>query len=140
MKKSFIMFYTIFFILFISFLCFFIIKLSSYPPRIIKDFAFYTQAKILLHNSKELSKYFLYQAYNEKKECIETIYFQYANSKIRLDFVYPLGECKNAKFKANYDNAMSIVAVNASVLINDNKGVNEEIFLQRSFFIYPKFD
>ncbi|AJC86401.1 hypothetical protein [Campylobacter sp. RM16704] len=140
MKKSFAMIYTIFFILFISFMSLFIIKLSSYPPRIMKDLILYTQSKILLYDSKELSKYFLYQAHLEGKECLEYVYFEINNAKIKIDYVYPLGECINEKFIKNYDNAKSIIAVNVSVLTNDNTNVNEEIFLQKSFFIYPKLD
>ncbi|MCR8706852.1 hypothetical protein [Campylobacter sp. W0066.2] len=35
---------------------------------------------------------------------------------------------------ANDANAKSIIAVNISVLLNGNKAVNEEVFLQKSFF------
>ncbi|CAM4097188.1 hypothetical protein [Campylobacter armoricus] len=140
MKKSFAMIYTIFFVLFVSFALLFIIKISSYPHRIMKDLTLYTQGKILLYDSKELSKYFLYNAFLEGKECIEDVYFEFNKAKIKMDYMYPLGECKNNSFVKNYDNALSIVAVNVSVLINDNTNVNEEVFLQKSFFIYPKFD
>lgn len=58
MKKSFAMVYAISFILFISFVMAFVIKISSYSPRIMKDLTLYTQGKILLHDAKELSKYF----------------------------------------------------------------------------------
>ncbi|HEG2580787.1 TPA: hypothetical protein SCV07_000071 [Campylobacter lari] len=53
MKKSFAMVYTISFILFISFVMVFIIKISSYSPRIMKDLTLYTQGKILLYDAKE---------------------------------------------------------------------------------------
>lgn len=137
-KKSFAMIYTIFFILFISFIMAFIIKISSYPPRIMKDLTLYTQGNILLHDAKEFAKYFLYQAYLEGKECLSEYNFEYNNTKIRIDYAYPLGECKNNKFIAKYVHAKSIVAVNISVLLNTNKAVNEEEFLQKSFFIYPR--
>ncbi|OCX42263.1 hypothetical protein A7X81_03475 [Campylobacter ornithocola] len=140
MKKSFAMIYTIFFILFISFVLIFIVKIASYSPRIIKDLALYTQGKILLHDTKELSKYFLYQAFLEDKECLNEYNFEYNSIKIRIDYAYPLGECKNYKLVANYANVKSIVAVNISVLLNSDKAVNEEVFLQKSFFIYPKVD
>ncbi|HEC1748152.1 TPA: hypothetical protein R1707_000864, partial [Campylobacter lari] len=51
---------------------------------------------------------------------------------------YPLGECKNNKLIAKYIHAKSIIVVNISVLLNTNKAVNEEVFLQKSFFIYPR--
>ncbi|ECW8953913.1 hypothetical protein F5R70_00425 [Campylobacter lari] len=140
MKKSFAMVYTISFILFISFVMTFVIKISSYSPRIMKDLTLYTQGKILLHDAKELSKYFLHQAYLEGKECLNEYNFEYNNIKIRIDYAYPLGECKGYKLIANDANAKSIIAVNISVLLNDNKAVNEEVFLQKSFFVYPKLD
>ncbi|HEC1780433.1 TPA: hypothetical protein R1725_001571 [Campylobacter lari] len=94
----------------------------------------------MLHDAKELSKYFLYQAYLEGKECLKEYNFEYNNIKIRIDYTYPLGECKGYKLITNDTNAKSIIAVNISVLLNDNKAVNEEVFLQKSFFVYPKLD
>ncbi|WP_291952874.1 hypothetical protein [Campylobacter sp.] len=140
MKKSFVMVYVVFLIMSIAFLSLFVVKISSYSSRIMKDFILYTQGKILLYDSKEMSKYFLYEARKEGKECLKNINFTYNNAIMRLDYVYPLAECIDEKIISSYKQANSIIAVNASVLLNSNKEVNEEIFLQKSFFIYPKFD
>ncbi|QOR00618.1 MULTISPECIES: hypothetical protein [unclassified Campylobacter] len=140
MKQAFAMVYTIFFIMFVAFVLVFVVKISSYTPRIMQDLILYTQGKILVLNSKEMSKYFLYQAYLEGKECIEQINFKYNNATVQIDYAYPLGRCENGQLLLDYEVTKAIVAVNVSVLLNENKSVNEEVFLQRSFFIYPKLD
>ncbi|MBF7049247.1 hypothetical protein IY972_02040 [Campylobacter volucris] len=140
MKKSFAMIYTIFLIIFVSFMVLSAIKIASYPPRIMKDLIFYTQGKIILFDAVELSKYFLYEARTQDKECLDEIKFNYNQAVVKIDYVYPLAKCDNGKIITDYENPNSIIAINVSVLLNANQGVNEEVFLQKSFFIYPKFD
>ncbi|WP_279176681.1 hypothetical protein [Campylobacter insulaenigrae] len=140
MKKSFVMIYVVFLVIFISFLSMFIVKTLSYSSRIMKDYIFYTQGKILLYDFKEISKYFLYEAKKEGKECLENLKLNYNGILISIDYIYPLAKCINEKVISNYQQADSIIAVNIGILLNTDKGVNEEIFLQKSFFIYPKFD
>lgn len=138
MKKSFIMLFSILAFVFIAFIALFIIKISIYPSRIINDYSNYIQAKILILNSKELSKYFLYEARKNNIECLEFVEFNYPSKDdiFRIDYIYPLNKCENNKFKDDTKN--DIIIINSSVVINYNKSVNEEIFLKESFFIYPK--
>lgn len=140
MKKSFAMIYTIFLIIFVSFMVLFAIKIASYPPRIMKDLIFYIRGEIILFDAVELSKYFLYEARTQDKECLDEIKFKYNQAVVKIDYVYPLAKCDNEKIITDYENPNSIIAINVSVLLNANQGVNEEVFLQKSFFIYPKFD
>lgn len=135
MKKAYILFASFSIFLALIFCIIFMFNFSSYMPRFIKDYYKYTQAKILLNDSKELSKYFLYLLKNNNKECINNVKFNYPNKDtiISIDYFYPENKCINNKLinkqKTNF------IIVKSSVYIK-SEYVNEEIYLDKRFFIY----
>jgi len=144
MKKAYILISVVILITMIGFFMSFQLNNSSYNQRILTDTYHYLQARILARSSKELAKFFLYAAKNEGKECLNFISFNYpkANDTIRFDYLYPLGECENFRFKnLNQDANLSkdgVIIVNISIALNSNKNVNEEIFVNQKFFINTK--
>lgn len=77
-----------FLITLVSFLINLSFNISSYIPRILRDEYYYTEARILSLNAKELAKYFLYKAKQEGKECINFINFNYPKDDdiVRIDY------------------------------------------------------
>lgn len=73
------------------------LNISSYTPKIIQDSYYYLQAQILSHNATQFSKYFLYQAKQENKECLDNIYFNYTKALIKIKYFYPIAQCVNFK-------------------------------------------
>lgn len=141
MKKGFLLFVCIITLIFVSFFTLFAVNKSAYIPKHIKNVFLYTQAKILSENSKELAKYFLYEAKSQGKQCIDKVKFKYENAQILIQYLYPLRECINFSFTdTNKDANLSkdnIIISNISVLLNEGSGVNEEIFINENIFLYP---
>ncbi|HEE0025827.1 TPA: hypothetical protein R6S78_001802, partial [Campylobacter jejuni] len=98
MKKAYVLIWTIFLILLISLWMSLTLNISSYTPKIIQDSYHYLQAQILSHNATQFSKYFLYQAKQENKECLDNIYFNYTKALIKIKYFYPIAQCVNFKF------------------------------------------
>lgn len=90
MKKAYVLIWTIFLILLISLWMSLTLNISSYTPKIIQDSYYYLQAQILSHNATQFSKYFLYQAKQENKECLDNIYFNYTKALIKIKYFYPI--------------------------------------------------
>ena len=123
MKKSYILFSS--FLISLSFMSLFVFLsfYTSYIPRYSNDVYKYTQAKILLNDTKELSKYFLYLSIQKNEKEPKNINFKYPNDNtiINIDYFYP----KDKKY----------AIINSSVFIK-NYNVNEEIYLNKKFIIY----
>ncbi|MBK1964024.1 hypothetical protein [Campylobacter novaezeelandiae] len=121
-------------------------NISSYIPRILRDEYYYTEARILSLNAKELAKYFLYKAKQEGKECINFINFNYPKDDdiVRIDYFYPIAECDNFKFKSiNQDANLSkdgVIIINISIRLNSNQAVNDEIFINKKDLISTNQD
>ncbi len=92
MKKAYVLIWTIFLILLISLWMSLTLNISSYTPKIIQDSYYYLQAQILSHNATQFSKYFLYQAKQENKECLDNIYFNYTKALIKIKYFYPIAQ------------------------------------------------
>lgn len=141
MKKAYVLLSTIVILTLLAFLMSFSFSLASYVPRAIKDSYFYIRANIIAQNSKELSKYLLYKAKQEGKECLASTSFSYNKNIIKIEYFYALTECKNFKFgEFNQDANLSkggVIIVNVSVYA-PNDFVNEEIFVSKKFYLYPK--
>ena len=146
MKRGFILLMSLLLLVFISFFVVLNLQISSYTPRHIRDLSLYTQAQILAQNGLNLAKYFLIQAKKQNKECLDYAEFNYprANDLIRIDYFYPLQECKNFQFiSTNKDANLSkdnLIIVNISVLLNGKSRVNEEIFVNRKEVLYTNED
>ncbi|MPV78280.1 hypothetical protein [Campylobacter hepaticus] len=142
MKKAYILFWTIFLILLISLWMSLSLNISNYTPKIIQDSYYFLQAQILSQNAIEFSKYFLYKAKEENKECLNDIHFNYAKALIKIKYFYPLSECINFKFSHfNKDANLSkdgIIIAHISIALNSNKNVNDEIILTKDIILYPK--
>ena len=141
MKRAFLLLACIMLLLFVSFFSIFSINKSAYIPKYMKNIFLYTQAQILARDSRELAKYFLYEAKNKGKQCLDEIKFAYDNAQVLIQYLYPLRECENFTFTyTNKDANLSkdnIIIANISVLLNEAKGVNEEIFVNEKIFLYP---
>ncbi|KAA6227684.1 hypothetical protein [Campylobacter sp. LR286c] len=144
MKNAYALFSAVFIISFIALIISLSLNITSYTPRIVSDTHKYLQGKILASNGKNLAKYFLYIAKNDNKECLNSISFNYPsiNDTIRIDYFYAFGECENFVFKnINSDVNLSkdgVITANISVSINANKGVNEEIFINKKYSFVAK--
>ncbi|ECP8638143.1 hypothetical protein NF804_000255 [Campylobacter jejuni] len=142
MKKAYVLIWTIFLILLISLWMSLTLNISSYTPKIIQDSYYYLQAQILSHNATQFSKYFLYQAKQENKECLDNIYFNYTKALIKIKYFYPIAQCVNFKFSNfNPDANLSkdgVIIAHISIALNRDKNVNDEILLTKSIIIYPK--
>lgn len=98
MKKAYVLIWTFFLILLISLWMSLTLNISSYTPKIIQYSYYYLQAQILSHNATQFSKYFLYQAKQKNKECLDNIYFNYIKALIKIKYFYPIAQCVNFKF------------------------------------------
>lgn len=142
MKKGFILLASLFLSTSVALIACLALYISDYNPRLIRDLQASVQASILQDDLVELSKYFLYEARKKGLACIRQIRFSYPNKDdiISLDYVYPLGSCDDfGRLRALYKNIspLKIVMLNSSVSLRTDYGVNEGIFKQKSFFIYP---
>lgn len=116
--------------------------LSSYAPRFARDTYYYLQAQVLANEN--IAKYFLYQAKLKNKKCLNSIILNYPNpnDKIKIEYFYPLAECKNFNFKnINQDANLSkdgIVIAHISVALHTQQAVNDEILINKTFILHPK--
>ncbi|MFQ6341460.1 hypothetical protein [Campylobacter sp. VTCC 70190] len=142
MKKAYVLIWTIFLILLIGLWMSLSLNISGYTPKIIQDSYYYLQAQILSHNAKEFAKYFLYQAKQENKECLDNISFHYAKALIKIKYFYPIAGCINFKFSNfNPDANLSqdgLIIAHISIAFNSDLNVNDEILLTKSLILYPK--
>ena len=146
MKRGFVLLMSLILLVFVSFVAVLSLQISSYAPRQIKDLRLYTQAQILAHNSVDLAKYLLVKAKAQGQECLNFTQFHYPSAKdsVRIDYFYPLQECENGRLihtKADVNLSKdNVIIVNISVLLNADKGVNEEIFVNKKELLYPNED
>ena len=146
MKKAYILLTSLLLLVLVSFFAVFSLQISSYVPRQVKDLSLYVQAQLLARNSLNLAKYFLVQAKKQGKECLNFSQFHYPKDKdlIRIDYFYPLRQCENGRLiHTNADVNLSkdnVIIVNIGVLLNADKGVNEEIFVNKKELLYPNED
>lgn len=146
MKRGFVLLMSLILLVFVSFVAVLSLQISSYSPRQIKDLRLYTQGQILAHNSVDLAKYLLVKAKAQGQECLNFTQFHYPSAKdsVRIDYFYPLQECENGRLiHTNADVNLSkdnVIIVNISVLLNADKGVNEEIFVNKKELLYPNED
>ncbi|KGI56489.1 hypothetical protein [Campylobacter sp. MIT 97-5078] len=144
MKKAYILLASLALLAFFSFTIIFYLKQTSYTPKRLKDAILHTQAQILLQDFKELSKLFLYEAKLQGKDCLESVSLNYPNPNdfIVIRYFYPLGKCENFKLtQLNTDANLSkdkLIIAHINILLNSQKVVNDEIFIQDTFTLYPK--
>lgn len=144
MKKAYILLSVIFLMLVVGFWLSFSFINSSYTSRTLSDTYTYLQAKIIADNAKELSKYFLYQAKKDGKQCLNSIIFSYPsiNDRVKIDYFYAFAKCKNDHLvEINKDANLSkdgIIIVSVSVVLNQNSSVNEEIVVQKNLRLLAK--
>lgn len=142
MKKAYILITLIFLISFLGFWLSLNTTLLSYIPRFIRDTYYYLQAQILI--DKKLAKYLLYKAKLEDKECLNSIVLNYPNlnDRIQITYHYPIAQCENFKLiSINQDANLSkngIIIAHINVALNSQKGVNDEILINKSFILRTK--
>ncbi|TKX31734.1 hypothetical protein [Campylobacter estrildidarum] len=142
MKKAYILITLVFLISFLGFWLSLNTTISSYTPRFIRDSYYYLQAQILI--DEKLAKYLLYKAKLENKECLNSITLNYPNpnDKIKIDYYYPIAQCQNFKLVSiNQDANLSkdgVIIVHISVALNSQKGVNDEILINKTFILQAK--
>ena len=142
MKKAFVLIWLIFLIILLGTGISLSLNNTSYIPKLIKHSYDYLQAQILIHNAKEFSKYFLYQAKKENKQCLNAIHFNYAQALIKIKYFYPLAQCKDFQFSTfNKDANLSrdgLILVHISIALSNDKNVNDATILTKNLLLYPK--
>lgn len=141
MKKAYVLIWTIFLILLISLWISLSLNITSYTPKMIQDSYDYLQAQILSHNATQFSKFFLYKAKQENKECLDNISFHYAKAYIKIHYLYPTAQCIDFKFShpnPDANRSDSPIIAHISIDFNPDKNVNDEILLTKSLIIHPK--
>lgn len=144
MKKAYILLSVIFLTTFIAFWISLSFTFSSYTPRFLRDTFYYIEANILAQNAKELAKYFLYEAKNQGKQCLNSITLHYpkADDRINIEYFYPIAECKNFKILSlNKDANLSkdgLIIAYVSIALNTDSKVNDEIFVNKKVLLWTK--
>lgn len=142
MKKAYILITLIVLISFLGFWLSLNTTLLSYTPRFIRDTYYYLQAQILI--DEKLAKYLLYKAKLENKECLNSITLNYPNpnDQIQITYYYPIAKCEDFKLiSINQDANLSkdgIIIAHISVALNSQKGVNDEILINKTFILHTK--
>lgn len=144
MKKAYILLLSVILLVLVAFWGIIKLQNSSYVPREARDSFAFIQARLLLKDSKELAKYFLFVAHKQGRQCLNSIHFNFANALVRMDYYYALGICVEGKLKdIPQDTKQNAILVSLSVIINasnakSDKSVNDEVFLNDKFYIYPE--